>query len=112
MPILYYRANVSGTTNPNANNEVAIGDPYNIYDYKDNDELVKLPMPWNGRKHIMDSTMTASREGPRATFYEKINNDMVDITDGRPFRVDSYILLSAGFDGEYGTPDDIFNFEN
>jgi hypothetical protein len=23
---------------------------------------------------------------------------------------DSYILISAGFDGEYGTSDDVFNF--
>ena len=29
----------------------------------------------------------------------------------RPYRADSYILMSAGFDGLYGTKDDVFNFE-
>jgi hypothetical protein len=28
----------------------------------------------------------------------------------RPMRSDSYILISAGFDGLYGTSDDVFNF--
>ncbi len=29
----------------------------------------------------------------------------------RPYRSDSFILLSAGFDGEYGTRDDVYNFQ-
>ena len=29
---------------------------------------------------------------------------------GRPYRADSFILQSAGPDGIYGTPDDIYNF--
>ena len=29
----------------------------------------------------------------------------------RPYRPESYILISAGFDGRYGTSDDITNFE-
>ncbi len=29
-----------------------------------------------------------------------------------PIRADSYILMSAGFDGEYGTKDDIYNFSD
>jgi hypothetical protein len=32
-------------------------------------------------------------------------------TARQPYRSDTYILLSAGYDGEYGTVDDIFNFE-
>jgi len=29
----------------------------------------------------------------------------------RPYRSDSFILLSAGPDGLYGTGDDVFNFD-
>ena len=29
----------------------------------------------------------------------------------RPYRADSYILISAGYDGLYGTRDDICNFD-
>jgi len=29
----------------------------------------------------------------------------------RPYRAGSYILISAGKDGLYGSPDDIFNFD-
>ncbi len=29
----------------------------------------------------------------------------------RPYRADSYILISAGEDGLFGTPDDITNFD-
>ena len=33
-----------------------------------------------------------------------------NVTGGWPHRSDSYILISAGVDGEYGTGDDITNF--
>jgi len=29
----------------------------------------------------------------------------------RPYKPDTFILMSAGFDGEYGTNDDITNFQ-
>jgi hypothetical protein len=32
-------------------------------------------------------------------------------TSVRSYRADSYILLSAGYDGLYGTADDVCNFE-
>jgi hypothetical protein len=61
-------------------------------------------MPWNpSAVHPMYTT-------PKI-FYINTKNEKITITDGRPYRVDSYILLSAGFDGQYGTPDDIYNFE-
>ena len=43
-------------------------------------------------------------------FYDNIFNENITAVD-RPYRSESYILLSAGFDGEYGTEDDVFNFE-
>ncbi len=40
-------------------------------------------------------------------------NTMSDKGPGpsRPYRPDSFILLSAGYDGLYGTADDVCNFE-
>jgi hypothetical protein len=50
-------------------------------------------------------------------FYDAITNKQVRITSTtlgmqrRPYKADTYILISAGFDGEYGTRDDITNFD-
>jgi hypothetical protein len=49
--------------------------------------------------------------GPLETFYWRINNGDILLPNGRPWRADSYILLSAGNDGLYGTVDDIYNFQ-
>ncbi len=116
MPILYYRANTSGSKNPNetADNDVLIGDEDNIYNYKDNDQLVLLGHPRSlTAVHPIASAGTYGDPPITADpkkFYEDINNDRILLNDGRPYRSDSYILLSAGFDGKYGTSDDIFNF--
>lgn len=42
-------------------------------------------------------------------FYEMTRNDEIT-TISRPYRSGSFILVSAGKDGQYGTADDIFNF--
>ena len=63
-----------------------------------------LPTVWGGEpKHPMFYR--------KKKFYEETWNEKVEISTGRPYRMDSYILMSAGFDGLYGTRDDIFNFE-
>jgi type II secretory pathway pseudopilin PulG len=125
MPILYYKANPSGKTNPRRYDDGSTNAPYdnrdlttNIYNYKDNDELVQLHAPWNADKtfqHPMDSTVPEGTAndglGTTETFYYRINNNQVPIDTGRPYKADSYILLSAGYDGEYGTGDDIYSFE-
>jgi len=106
MPILYYRADTS-KTNHNVDTPT---DPRNIYNYRDNEELVKLGLPWEqspGIYHPLykDEMLTSDWE----RFYVDTKNDKITTTS-RPYRVDSYILLSAGFDGQYGTSDDVFNF--
>ena len=130
MPILYYKADTSKTTHDISN----MNNLQNIYDYKDNDELVQCGMPFDpsGLVHLMDSTSQSTRhlapdnvsdglifyvkkdsggviEDPRTLNMKTLN--MTVPSRNRPQRADSYILISAGFDGEYGTPDDIFNFE-
>jgi type II secretory pathway pseudopilin PulG len=111
MPILYYKANTANTLHDIDNP----GNQQNIYDYTDNNELVRLGKPFdpppNGSMHklLME---TGHPEGYR--FYMNITNDKMLATTTaavRPYREDTYILISAGYDGEYGTPDDICNFE-
>jgi hypothetical protein len=78
-----------------------------IYDYQDNHIFVEqLPVPGDstGREH-------AIFDFPEETFY-KDTRDPQTVINGEimPYRSTSYILLSAGFDGEYGTDDDVYNF--
>jgi type II secretory pathway pseudopilin PulG len=101
MPILYYRANTANSLHDIANPDNLL----NIYNYRDNYWLVALGMPGNpppnGPNH---------RLYDKQRFYKNTRNDKVTTTS-RPYRADSYILISAGFDSEYGTPDDICNFD-
>jgi len=101
MPILYYRANTSNNSH-NLNNP---DDPDNIYNYRDNLMLLRLGMPWNPPPTGPDHQLANPTR-----FYLNTKNDKVT-TVSRPFRADSFILISAGFDGEYGTSDDICNYE-
>ncbi len=45
-------------------------------------------------------------------FYEEYIRDPKIEARVWPYRPDSYLLISAGADGLYGTPDDIRNFGN
>jgi len=82
-PILYYRANTSGKT---------IRD---IYRAQDNDVLIQI-------KQLADQFQY---------FYDYIRDPKISARPW-PYRPDSYILISAGVDGIYGTSDDIRNFGN
>ncbi len=112
MPILYYKANTARTLHDVSNPD----NSQNIYDYTDNHELVRLGKPFDppadgGDPHRL-AIEPGQPEGYR--FYMNTTNDKVLATVRaaiRPYRVDTYILISAGSDGEYGTPDDICNFD-
>jgi len=98
MPILYYKANTSHTEHDVNNPD----NTENIYNYKDNYALLELGVPWDRtKKHPLFTNPEL--------FYEMITNTKVT-TKSIPHRADSYILISAGWDGLYGTPDDICNF--
>ena len=106
MPILYYRADTSKTLHDPTGTFPADANDY-VYNYLDNDKLVALgPSP-----HKLGQLEPHSFLDP-AAFYEFTRDKKIDISvsDGRPYRPDSYILISAGFDGIYGTRDDITNF--
>ena len=105
-PILYYRANTSSKS------LVPVGTPPNyqdqVYNPRDNTALINLGKltHWNkppspSSRHILEDFNY---------FYEYIRDPKVTARPW-PYRPNDYILISAGADGEYGTGDDICNFE-
>ena len=111
MPILYYKAD------PSKLQHEYIVDPdvreaSCTYDSGDNQALINMELPWApGYVHPMagaGTTSTGAAAAPSIFSQETLNPKIP--TKDRPYRADSYLLLSAGFDGEYGTSDDIWNF--
>lgn len=101
-PILYYRANTSSRTiEPPAN-------PYErIYNCLDNQALISL--------RILPDQIKDHRLGDQTNMFQFFYAEYIrdpKITKPWPYRPDSYLLISAGLDGEYGTNDDICNFGN
>ncbi len=88
-PILYYKADPSGKT-INA-----------IYDDEDNMTIIQV-------KEAVDGVTTPFDEN---AFYDCIRDPKIAAT-AWPYNPSSYILISAGADGVYGTGDDIRNFGN
>ena len=98
MPILYYRAD----TSKSAHDVNEPDNPDNIYSYKDNYALLGLGVPGKPKAaHPMFADP--------GLFYKITKNDETTPASG-PYRAKSYILISAGRDGLYGTKDDIYNF--
>jgi type II secretory pathway pseudopilin PulG len=110
MPVLYYKADPSGMLHdPNFPDHPTMK---RFYDYKDNHEFLKqLGVPWDPTYPLPYPLVQeqGGQEGER--FYEMTKNTAIRMRSGRPYRQDSYILISAGFDGLYGTEDDVLNFE-
>ncbi|MHC4123848.1 MAG: type II secretion system protein [Planctomycetota bacterium] len=110
MPVLYYKANtISKFINPYDPNEK------NIYNYYDNAALIDFTNPL-GDIHPMANSPVVFY-GEKAVDYPSKDNQYyypgirnTSISGLRPNRADSFILMSAGPDGLYGTKDDMFNF--
>jgi type II secretory pathway pseudopilin PulG len=93
-PILYYKANTS---------QKLINE---IYKAQDNDTLVYIKEQADGVEQPLGRTLNNHE-----FFYNYIRDPAKD-SFPQPYRPDSYILISAGSDGIYGTSDDIRNFGN
>ena len=100
-PILYYRADASGKEDTD------------VYHARDNDMLLYI-------KEQMDRARTGTAPSgwwnPLASstdeFYAMIRDPRASTsTFDVPQKPDSYVLISAGADGWYGTADDICNFQ-
>jgi prepilin-type N-terminal cleavage/methylation domain-containing protein len=104
MPILYYKADSTKLTH---NSIDGVASKTNIYDYLDNDQLLGIDVPWMtapNNKHPLFSNSLAPD-----LFYSNTKDKAVTTMD-KPHNPNSFILLSAGWDGLYGTRDDIYNF--
>lgn len=109
-PILYFRANTSYL-------DISDSSTYDkrIYNFRDNQFLVALGKITNtgatsDKSH--ENFMKGSGQAPG--FYDYITDEIATTTGAnprkRPVRPDSFLLISAGADGLYGTADDICNF--
>ena len=106
MPILYYTANVSNNLHDYTKYQLS------RYNYQDNHELTKLGPPWNPaaiHPLFQDQDPDSPFPGQGEMFYAVTKDEDV-ITTPWPVMEDSYILMSAGFDGLDGTKDDVYNF--
>ncbi len=139
QPVLYFRANrnaqfmVTRQDPMNGGEGVVAGvyAPNGIYNLADNALIVRpggTGSPTNlsppdlgaGRNHPLLNIDTSGTRGtyppPPGTFDHTVWDPNIrpttsaGITVARPHRADSFILLSAGPDGLYGTADDIGNF--
>jgi hypothetical protein len=111
-PILYYKANtvnkkfgpLSGETDPTKW----------IYNYIDNIDLINLKKnseKSNDKLAEADPTGTGNPLGTYLYSYQyKLKDPKIAWPLIWPYRPDSYILISAGADGLYGTQDDVCNF--
>jgi type II secretory pathway pseudopilin PulG len=116
MPILYYKADTSKVEHNPALVTTCATPNNNIYSRCDNQELVDIPLPWityvaGSSAHPMASSGNTQLNvlANPDVFYTEIQDPKGSVSP-RPYRADSYILMSAGYDGEYGTKDDVFNF--
>jgi len=105
MPILYYKADTRGSLHDAslAGAMTPRDNQNNIYNFYDNQELLDLGIPGAppGSDFLLKNPLR---------FYKNTLSDKITTTS-RPFNADKYILISAGYDAEYGTADDICNFD-
>jgi prepilin-type N-terminal cleavage/methylation domain-containing protein len=116
MPILYYRARTMYTQQQYDNAQVLPAIPGGILDdiyyYPDNENLLSLGMPEDKTiSHPLRDAGGSLGAGTDLVDFESmiVNKQVTSIR--RPYRAGSYILISAGKDGMYGTGDDLFNFD-
>jgi type II secretory pathway pseudopilin PulG len=103
MPILYYKADTTGDLHDPNNLPTPTDNRGNIYNYWDNQMLLMLGKP--GEEGLVQHKLLEPER-----FYQNTRNYQITYPL-RPHRAETYILMSAGADGEYGTADDIYNFE-
>lgn len=106
QPILYYRANPAGTDMVcNVSGSTGPG----VYNYNDNRLITGDAGGAPDGMPLGHATGGNHFSGGIDHFAATVRDPNV-IATLRPHRADSYILLTPGPDGLYGTPDDIANF--
>jgi type II secretory pathway pseudopilin PulG len=113
-PILYYKANTAITQFPDVNTSgtITTADVNSIYCCVDNEELIKLGQVKSPTaKQNFDPTFKSDGTHFGDWQFYKAITDRKIASQARPYNMTSYILVSAGPDGIYGTRDDIYNFQ-
>jgi len=120
FPILYWRADSAGLQAADEPNAGDTGAKRGIYHWKDNEPLISnsspdrlvLDITDERRKHRLDWQLLGHggwEDWEPGNFqYYILNKDIQ--AKAVPHRADSYLLVSPGADGIYGTRDDIANF--
>jgi len=105
-PILYYKANTNGMRLSSYDRT----DNLAIYYYEDND-AVTTPFGMNqgGIYPNYDSSI-GFKSFANFLWDTKTGFNTIKNPAARPYNQDTFVLLSAGTDGEFGTEDDITNF--
>ena len=106
MPILYYKAN-------KRNYLMASADKTGIYNYSDNSlftEVTGMDIQFS-----LSGTVTKSLNNFAYYIWDtnsgQIDGIQTERAKARPSKKDSFILITAGKDGKYGTADDISSFD-
>jgi prepilin-type N-terminal cleavage/methylation domain-containing protein len=114
-PFLYYKAN-PGKPLIADNNAINPSVNQGIYNQLDNASitgaaggLITEPGMQLGHPAPHPMRELGDPSGPEGSFARVVHDPDVTAT-ARPYRPDSYLLLSAGPDGRYGTDDDVGNF--
>ncbi len=110
MPILYYKANTAYSQHDPTITMSPEDSSGNIYNYLDNETLLLLGKPWESQTNQTPHKLSQAGDDGVERFYKNTQSDKI-VTTPRPFNADKFILISAGYDGEYGTADDICNFD-
>jgi len=114
MPVLYYKADVTKLEHK-YNWPQPADFSKNIYDYRDNDYLTAISVSRDTAGNILPHPVNSNYTEPLTNrsgiqiFYENIQNKKVTNVS-KPYNENTFILISAGWDGLYGTRDDVYNF--
>ncbi len=121
FPILYYKADTIGETVADEfPGRAMTGAPNNsligTYHWADNRQLIELGAQMlkltPSTRHMLSNTQPYPNSGSSAAqFFEYIQDTSIEARP-TPYRRDSYLLISPGPDGNYGTADDIANFDH
>jgi type II secretory pathway pseudopilin PulG len=107
LPVLYYKADT--TQLGNDSNDDPIKNGTNIYNIFDNHDISGLPVDGVTGLNPLHDVIPPSTTTPAQVFYRAIRDKKVTSVE-KPYNDNTYILLSAGWDGLFGTKDDIYNF--
>jgi len=125
MPVLYFKADPTKRFRVDAARQLvnpAVQTEYKdwIYDFDDNISLLNLPWlrdpgspedPAGLEPHYYAENQNYPGADDAERFYEMITQRTDTNTNFyKPYNADKYILISAGWDGIYGTDDDLTNY--